>query len=198
MPSLKLGDTDISAIQVGSTDVQAVYIGETEIWSGKPTYIINNGYDSKRTNTTPQYPNDEPYYDTVQYGYRATSSGTLGPFGSFSSNGKLPLVNGKGSFPFGTNAGTSAYIQEFYNQTKDYSTSQATDETKLILRVQGNLGDNSGWTSITSGTKTVYRTDATYDYAAGGQRRWTWTSSGYDGSIFLFGSSGTTEIQVTV
>lgn len=199
MPSLKIAGVDVSAIQVGSTDVQSVYIGETEIWSGKPTYLINNGYDSKRTYTTPQYSGDEPYYDRVQYGYRATSAGTLGPFGSFSSNGKLPLVNGKGTFPFGSNPGASVYIQAFYNQTKDYSTSAATNETKLILQVQGNLGDNSGWTSITNGSQTVYRTDATYSYAAGGRRQWVWTNtSGYDASIFLFGSSGTADIVVTV
>ena len=197
MPSLKLGDTDISAIQVGSTDVQAVYIGETEIWSSKPTYIINNGYDSKRTYTTPQYPGHEPYYDTVQYGYRSTSANTLGPFGSFSSNGRLPLVSGKGSFPFGTDSGTSAYITEFYNQTVDYSDTQAVNETQLVLKVDGNTGSNSGWTSITSGTKTVNRTDASYS-STGNIRTWTWTGSGYDGTIFLFGASGTTELQVTV
>lgn len=208
MSSLKIAGVDVENVQVGSTEVQAVYVGETEIWSGKPHLLMNTGYDSKRTDLTPQYPGHEPYYDTVQYGFRTTSTNTLGPFGSFNSSGmKQPVDSlGRPQFDFSTSHPDNSpghYIIDFYSQTTDYSGTQGVNEVSAFLTVTGWL-NNDGWTTVTSSNqgRSLNRADASYQRLSSNTypyfTRWTWTDN--SSSMFglqLFGSSGQIELNFT-
>jgi len=147
MPTLKVGNTEVSDVRVGNTQVEQVYAGSSKIWENAlanftmvaGTYTSQQSYSDQGGSTT--------YTDYTYKGYATIINGS-----SFS--GKYTLHGGS-DVTVATFWSTKAVT--YNSQTPSYTTTTGYSRFGLWGQVA-----NSGWNSITVNGNTKNRADANF------------------------------------
>ena len=174
MPTLKVGNTEVSSVYAGNAEVQSVYVGSTEIWSNAPDYVVTQAVRYYTTNDGVR--GQDGIQHTIahrKYGY-STGYGSISPT----------------SFTFSSYSGSTPTVSEFYQKVENPSRSGVATTYYTVLIING-LVSNDGWTSVDTGYNTFDRTVATHSQA-NGKTTWRW-----DTSTTPFSSSGQTDVNFT-
>ena len=157
MPTLKVGNTEVTDVRVGNTEVQEVYSGSTKIWERGYSAVMTTGYNTWTYS----------YYNTTNFeaGYGSYSTGQLSqnvesPYGSLTSTA-IDVGNGNELIGYLRCTGT---------------TDNSNRTLNLILWNGGNnYSYNGGWTTLTIGGYTYSRSSASFIGSHNiPSRSWTW------------------------
>jgi hypothetical protein len=165
MPTLKVGNTEVTEVRVGNTEVQEVYAGSTKVWEKGYSAVMTTGYNThiySFSNTT-HYEAGWAYYSTLPF----SSPNSMGsPLGSL-SNKDVELGNG---------------TEEVFLLRCTWTGTQSSSKTlSLTLTGQGsNYTNNGGWETLKIGGFTFSRSSGSFNGVQGNSynsRRWSWTTS---------------------
>jgi hypothetical protein len=164
MPTLKVGNTEVTDVSVGNTEVQEVYSGSNKVWERGYSAVMTTGYNSHiytGSNTT-HYEAGWAYYSTLPF----SSPNSMGsPVGSL-SNQYVELGNG---------------IEEVFLLRCTWTGNQSSSKT-LHLTLMGlgsNYTNNGGWETLKIGGFTFSRSSGSFNGVQGfslNSRRWSWTT----------------------
>jgi len=159
MPTLKVGNTEVTEVRVGNTEVQEVYAGSTKVWEKGYSAVMTTGYNTHiytMSNTT----NFEAGYGTYSQFPGSTTTVSI-PYGSLTKT-SIDLGNGN----------------ETIRALKSYGTENNANKTVQLQVQGGNNRNNGGWTTLKIGGFTYTRSSATYSSSSYlNYRTWTWSNT---------------------
>ena len=185
MPTLKVGNTEVTDVRVGNTEVQDVYVGGTEVWTNG--CVITNGL-AQFNGTVGSSPNDYDY--TIYYrGFDEANYGSIND--QLDINGTLYTVR-------------RCYWFEFIYEPQPYFSPWRL----FSLEVYGTL-PRTAFSTLTVGNQSFSPTDNIFHAhhqsttPSGTVSYWTWRraeSNGEDLSDLPspFNSTAGTKYRVTV
>ena len=176
MPTLKVGNTEVTEVRVGNTEVQEVYAGSTKVWEKGYSAVMTTGYNTHiytMSNTT----HFEAGYGTYSQFPGASTTVSI-PYGSLTKT-SIDLGNGN----------------ETIRALKSYGTENNANKTVQLQVNGGNNRNDGGWTTLQIGGFTYTRSSATYGSSSYlNQRTWTWSNTS---NPFGTSSGATRNISIT-
>ena len=167
MPIFK-GATEIKDIKIGTTEINEVYVGANKVWERALSFVITNDYSDVTTNHS-----YNSWTRSILAGY--TTLTTL-----YTTLSESDISPEPPNFDASTYTGSTPWLYQF-NYYKFESSGTGTtpvDQVQLwINHDQYESVSNDGWTSVTVGSTTLNRADATYSDNPQ-LTVWTWTSVG--------------------
>ena len=168
MPTLKVGNTEVTDVRVGNTEVQEVYAGSNKVWERALPFVITNDYSD--VTTTFSY---NSWTRTVFAGYASLTS-------LYTTLSESDISPQPPNFDASTYTGSTPWLYQFNYYMFESSGTGGTpvDQVQLwISHDEGESVSDDGWTSVTVGSTTLNRVDAIYfNYHV--FTVWTWTSVG--------------------
>ena len=163
-----VGGSEIKDIKIGNTEINEVYVGSTKVWERALSFVITNDYANYTTN----------------YSYNSSTTTTWAGY-AFLTNLYTHLSESSISpqppnFDISTYTGSTPWLYQFnhYKSEPNGSGTTPVDQVQLwVNHGQNESVSNDGWTSVTVGSTTLNRVDATYSDNPQ-LTVWTWTSVG--------------------
>lgn len=192
MPTINVGNTEVSDVRVGNTEVQEVYSGSTKVWE-RAQHVVTVGTHSY----TNAYTNDLHQYFGVQrtglYNNEVAPHNTA--FGSITPDQFPQATFLPTNYP---NAARDIY-RVYYRKHWDHS--QTTYYNYLHFVLKNGYFENTGFTSLKISGTTYPRTSATFFNHQNGLSiaSWQWyLGSGSTYSNNPFGETVGAEVGIQV
>ncbi len=153
MPTIKVGNTEVTDVRVGNTEVQEVYSGSTKVWERALSFVITNDYSDVTTNFS-----YNSWTRTIFAGYTTLTS-------LYANLSESDISPEPPNFDASTYTGSTPWLYQFTYYKFESSGAGGSDIEWLQLWINHDTNEsvsNDGWTSVTVGSTTFNRTDATY------------------------------------
>jgi hypothetical protein len=163
-----VGGSEIKDIKIGNTEINEVYVGSTKVWERALSFVITNDYSNVTTTLS-----QNSSVTTTWAGYAFLTN----LYTYLSESDISPQTP---NFDISTYTGSTPWLYQFNHYKSEQNNTGLTPVDQVQLWVnhgQDESVSNDGWTSVTVGSTTLNRVDATYsDYPQ--LTVWTWTSVG--------------------
>ncbi len=168
MPTLKVGNTEVTDVRVGNTEVQEVYSGSTKVWERALSFVITNDYSNVTINLT-----QNSSITTTWAGYAFLTN-------LYTSLSESSISPQPPNFDISTYTGSTPWVYQFNYFKSEQNNTGLTAVDQVQLWISHGLDESvshDGWTSVTVGSTTLNRVDAGYfNYPM--YTVWTWTDVG--------------------
>lgn len=164
MPTIKVGNTEVTDVRVGNTEVQEVYSGSTKVWERATTLVVTNDTYYQQMNFS--------YGSWHKYDYNGFASGTI-----YYSNNQGDLADSSispNTFTDSTHSGGAPVVTALHHVR--FRTSNNVDQTTIKFTVDKPV-TNDGWTTMTIGNTSYNRADATTFTTNSTHSTWQWISN---------------------